>query len=67
MPIFEYTCGKCGLEFEKLVFGGQQVTCSACGSEDVKKRFSVFGVSGVEHPVSSGCSSCSSGSCSSCK
>ena len=67
MPIFEYTCGKCGKEFEMLVFGGRKVTCSACGSEDVKKKFSVFGMSGMERPVSSGCSSCSSGSCSSCK
>ncbi len=67
MPIFEYICEKCSLEFEKLVFSGQKVTCCKCGSEDVKKKFSVFGMSGVEHPVSSGCSSCSSGSCSSCK
>ena len=67
MPVFEYTCGKCGLEFEKLVFGGQKVICSVCGSEDVKKRFSLFGMSGVEHPVSSGCTSCKTSSCKSCK
>lgn len=67
MPIFEYTCNKCGLDFEKLVFGGQKVTCSGCGTQDVKKRLSTFAMSGVEKPASSGCSSCSSGSCSSCK
>lgn len=68
MPIFEYTCGKCGVEFEMLVFGSKQVLCSSCGSDDVKKKFSVFGMSGMEHQTSSsGCSSCSSGSCSSCK
>ena len=67
MPIFEYACGKCGLEFELLVSRGQKVVCTSCGSEDVKKKFSVFGMSGVEHQTSSGCTSCSSGSCSSCK
>lgn len=67
MPIFEYTCEKCGRDFEKLVFGNQKVSCIACGSEDIRKKFSVFGMSGVEHAASSGCSSCSSGSCSSCK
>lgn len=66
MPIYEYTCTKCGKEFEKLVFGAQKVYCVACGSEEVKKKFSVFGMSGVERS-SSGCSSCSAGSCSSCK
>lgn len=67
MPIFEYKCGKCGAEFEKLVFGDREVTCVKCGSADIRKKFSVFGMSGVENPPSSGCSSCSSGSCSSCK
>jgi putative FmdB family regulatory protein len=67
MPIFEYKCDKCGHEFEKLVFGNSKVTCPVCGAENVKKKFSVFGMSGVEHQTSSGCSSCSSGSCSSCK
>lgn len=69
MPIFEYKCCKCSEEFEKLVFGNQTVLCPKCASEDVKKKFSVFGMSGVEHQTSSssGCTSCSSGSCSTCK
>ena len=67
MPIYEYACNKCGEEFEKLVFGDQKVTCVKCKSKDIRKKFSVFGMSGVENPTSSGCSSCSSGSCSSCK
>jgi len=69
MPIFEYKCSKCSEEFEKLVFGSQEVTCPKCNCKDVKKKFSVFGMSGVEHQTSSGsgCTSCSSGSCSSCK
>jgi putative FmdB family regulatory protein len=66
MPIFEYKCNACGEDFEKLVFGDQKVTCTKCGSEDIRKKFSTFGMSGVQNPGSSGCSSCSSGSCSTC-
>jgi putative FmdB family regulatory protein len=66
MPIFEYKCSKCGKEFEKLIFGNQKVACPGCGSDDVKKKFSVFGMSGVDNPTS-GCTSCSSSSCKSCK
>jgi putative FmdB family regulatory protein len=67
MPIFEYKCASCGLEFEKLVFGNASVLCPNCTSEEVVKKFSLFGMSGVEKQTSSGCSSCSSGSCSTCK
>ena len=66
MPIFEYKCNACGEDFEKLVFGKQGVKCPKCGSDDVRKKFSTFGMSGVQNPGSSGCSSCSSGSCSTC-
>jgi putative FmdB family regulatory protein len=71
MPIYEYTCTECGKEFEKLVFGNASVKCPECESEEVKKKFSVFGMSGVEKPFagnSSGCSTCTSSrsSCSSC-
>ncbi len=67
MPIYEYICNKCGEEFEKLVYGDTRVKCPKCENEDIKKRFSLFGMSGVEKQTSSGCSSCSSGTCSTCK
>jgi len=67
MPIYEYKCSKCGTEFEKLVVNDRKVSCPECKSKNVKKKFSLFGMSGVENPTSSGCSSCSSSSCSSCK
>jgi len=71
MPIYEYTCNDCCEEFEKLVFASTVVLCPKCASENIKKRMSTFGMSGVEKPFagseSSGCSSCSKGSCSSCK
>ncbi|NOX21354.1 MAG: zinc ribbon domain-containing protein [Nitrospirae bacterium] len=70
MPIYEYKCNSCGAEFEKLVFGATEVHCPECDSTELTKKFSVFGMSGVEKPFagSSGCSSCSSSGsgCSSC-
>lgn len=69
MPIYEYTCNRCKKDFEKLVFGNQKVACPACSSENIKKRLSRFGMSGVEKPFagnSLGCTSCGKGSCSSC-
>ena len=69
MPIYEYKCNECGEDFEKLVFGNQTVICPKCSSDDIKKKMSTFGVSGVEKPFagsSSGCTSCSKSTCSSC-
>lgn len=67
MPIFEYKCNQCEKEFEKLVFGNQQIYCPKCSSEDVQKKFSLFAMSGVQSASSSGCTSCTSSSCTSCK
>jgi len=69
MPIFEYKCQDCEKEFEKLVSGANpEVLCPNCNSKNIKKKFSVFGMSGVEKQVSSGssCNTCSSSSCSTC-
>jgi putative FmdB family regulatory protein len=42
MPIFEYHCGGCGLDFERLVRSeGEQVTCPECRSARVRKQLSV--------------------------
>ena len=41
MPIYEYTCGSCGLDFERLVLGGRTPACTACGSEDLERRVSL--------------------------
>lgn len=70
MPIYEYTCGECAEDFEKLVSGtNPDVSCPRCNSSNIKKKFSLFGMSGVEKPVTSsgsGCTSCSKSTCSSC-
>jgi putative FmdB family regulatory protein len=71
MPIYEYRCDSCGEDFEKLVFGNQEVTCPKCTSKEVKKKFSVFCATGTEKPLagtaaSVSCASCNKSSCSSC-
>ena len=69
MPIYEYRCGKCGAEFEKLVMSSTaNVDCPKCSSRKVQKKLSVFGMSGVEKPFagSSSCGSCTKSKCTSC-
>ena len=70
MPIYEYICNHCGEDFEKLIFNrSEAVTCPACEGDNVKKKFSVFGMkSGNSFVSSSGssCGTCSSHSCSTC-
>jgi len=67
MPIYEYKCEDCGKEFEKLVSSqSTEVVCEKCGSGNVRKLLSLFGMSGVEKQTSSGCTSCSKSTCTSC-
>ena len=61
MPIFEYECGDCGRQFEKIVYRtSSAVTCDSCGSARVEKRYSAFAVGagslGPEAPA--GCTTC---------
>jgi len=82
MPIYEFACRKCRHRFEALVrIGGEkEVVCPECGSAEVKKLYSTFGIGGVSHRSSassasagasssgsSACASCSSKSCSTCR
>jgi len=71
MPIYEYGCKTCGKRFERLVNAGKEkdVVCDACGSADVEKMISCFGIGGGSNRIkasSSSCTSCSSKSCSTC-
>ncbi|MCS7281378.1 MAG: zinc ribbon domain-containing protein [Desulfobacterota bacterium] len=72
MPIFEYSCLKCGEEFECIIFKDEKPECPKCGSLEAEKKMSTFGISvGYRfRPSSSGskssCSTCSSSSCSGC-
>jgi putative FmdB family regulatory protein len=41
MPIFEYHCSGCGLDFERLVRSDERVECPECSSMKVRKQLSV--------------------------
>lgn len=41
MPIYEYSCRKCGAAFELLVRRGKAPKCTACRSEDLERHFSL--------------------------
>ncbi len=41
MPIYEYTCCKCGHDFEYLVRGDDKASCPSCGEQKLDKQFSV--------------------------
>ncbi|SLM28601.1 conserved hypothetical protein [Desulfamplus magnetovallimortis] len=50
MPIFEYQCEKCGKQFEKLIFAGddkEKIVCPECGSREVRKMISACSFMGA--------------------
>ena len=57
MPLYEFTCEKCGYTFSELRKMGDYdgVRCPECGSLDTRKLMSTFASS---PPNSSGCSGC---------
>lgn len=63
MPIFEYHCSGCGLDFERLVRSDEAVVCPECGSARVTKHLSVVAAprSRGESDDAGGC--CSGGGC----
>ncbi len=62
MPIYEYQCEQCGIKFQKLVHSSAeqgQILCPQCGSEQVHKAISLFGLGGGSRGGQT--NSCSSG------
>jgi putative FmdB family regulatory protein len=55
MPVYEYSCLKCGYRFEKLQKNSSTIEpdCPTCGSNEVKKELSTF--SSVGSTSSAGC------------
>jgi putative FmdB family regulatory protein len=47
VPLFEYTCRKCGHPFEAVVIGSRTPACPKCQSQDLEKRVSPVGLAGV--------------------
>jgi putative FmdB family regulatory protein len=58
MPIYEYACRDCGHEFETLVRGSEQPSCSHCASPDLEKKLSVFAALGGDQPQITACGTC---------
>jgi putative FmdB family regulatory protein len=50
MPLYGYSCNKCGKSFEVLVFAGTEkdIICPDCGTDDVTKLISSFATGGSE-------------------
>ncbi len=74
MPIYEYHCNECDKDFEYLVIGKPEPTCTSCESQNVKKMMSACGFyskgSGGETVGSSAgassCGGCAASSCAGC-
>lgn len=61
MPIYEYQCQVCGEKFSKFVrslSAPVQVVCPRCGSEEVKKAISLFGVGSTDSAQAGASCSC---------
>jgi len=49
MPIYEYSCSKCGHRFEELVFSSTDpstIRCPECGAKKPERLMSAFAMSG---------------------
>ena len=66
MPMFEFTCKKCGHQFEDLVSLAEleagEVECPACRSKRIERGFSTFATSGGDSSGGFG-GGCSGGGC----
>jgi putative FmdB family regulatory protein len=49
MPLYDYNCRSCGIQFERLVRGGETPSCPECKSEDLERLLSSFGMSSLDH------------------
>jgi len=72
MPIYEYICNECGLEFDKMrSFNDSDapIECKKCNSIHTNRKLSIFFAQSDGKAIttgSGGCSGCSGGSCGSC-
>jgi putative FmdB family regulatory protein len=56
LPIYEYSCRSCRLEFETLVRNGETPSCVHCASTELDKKRSVFAMQG--EPAKAGAAPC---------
>ena len=75
MPIYEYTCERCGGLTELLETAGRKAdrSCDACGSKKLRRAFSTFAARSKSSAAPavprsrSGCASCRAGTCAHCR
>ncbi|MDL2210398.1 zinc ribbon domain-containing protein [Desulfovibrio sp. OttesenSCG-928-O18] len=79
MPIYEYRCKKCGIDFEEIMGANDPApACPDCHSDKTEKLVSkacfrsgssydggAYDTGGA-HSSSGGCAGCSGGNCASC-
>ncbi|PID78593.1 FmdB family transcriptional regulator [bacterium DOLJORAL78_65_58] len=65
MPLFEFTCKKCGHQFEELVtlseLNDGKLVCPACRSKRIERGFSAFATGGDTGGGAVGGGGCGSG------
>lgn len=62
MPIYEFKCNKCGMEFEQIVFSSSEVApCPGCGKDDTCRLMSSFSCPSPSSDAFGGASSSCSG------
>jgi putative FmdB family regulatory protein len=65
MPLYEFTCRKCGHQFEELVgmsdLEAGKVKCPACRSKRIEKGMSSFATGTAGAPSGSGAGGCGAG------
>jgi putative FmdB family regulatory protein len=40
VPLYDFECASCGVQFEELVRAGESPACPACGAPDARRLFS---------------------------
>jgi putative FmdB family regulatory protein len=48
MPLFEYRCQACDMEFEALVRAADEPSCPACGASNLERLLTTFAVNSAE-------------------
>ena len=75
MPIYDFQCNQCNTKFDEYFRSASErkkLFCPSCQSEQVKKIFSVFGMTAkgggdvTADSGSGGCGSCTASSCTGC-
>jgi putative FmdB family regulatory protein len=61
MPVYEYRCAECGEQFELFLRSATQKAvpiCPKCGSVEVEKALSLFGLGGASGSSKTSAASC---------